>query len=210
MTTLGRLANFHRDLTSILFRRERKENRWQSRISRESAVSASRLHTGFLVNKFRKWRTSYDSVVQYQRLFSISVINHARKAAELAALRRAGELAISNVRLEEFAHDWAHDLRERLITVSLYAQLLLRKTKLEPNAQNMTEAIVIGAAGMRNLDESVRLANLHYKEGITNYLEVPDANRSLFSEQLTLAQSPVNKFQKLVQLYRASGGGWQQ
>jgi light-regulated signal transduction histidine kinase (bacteriophytochrome) len=168
------------------------------------------LHTGFLVNKFRKWRTSYDSVVQYQRLFSISVINHARKAAELAALRRAGELAISNVRLEEFAHDWAHDLRERLITVSLYAQLLLRKTKLEPNAQNMTEAIVIGAAGMRNLDESVRLANLHYKEGITNYLEVPDANRSLFSEQLTLAQSPVNKFQKLVQLYRASGGGWQQ
>jgi PAS domain S-box-containing protein len=79
----------------------------------------------------------------------------ARKAAELAAQQRAEELASSNLRLEEFAHHVAHDLREPLRTVSLYAQLLLRKTKLEPNAQEMAEAIVTGAAGMAALVESL-------------------------------------------------------
>jgi len=63
---------------------------------------------------------------------------------------------------------------------------------------------------VRDLAESVRLANLRYDGGITNYLEVLDAQRSLFSEQLTLAQSRGNEFQSLVQLYRALGGGWQQ
>jgi multidrug efflux system outer membrane protein len=63
---------------------------------------------------------------------------------------------------------------------------------------------------VRDLDESVRLANLRYNGGITDYLEVLDAQRSLFSEQLTLAQSRGNEFQSLVQLYRALGGGWQQ
>jgi multidrug efflux system outer membrane protein len=62
---------------------------------------------------------------------------------------------------------------------------------------------------VRDLAESVRLANLRYDGGITNYLEVLDAQRSLFSEQLTLAQSRGNDFQSLVQLYRALGGGWQ-
>ena len=63
---------------------------------------------------------------------------------------------------------------------------------------------------VRDLDESVRLANLRYNGGITDYLEVLDAQRSLFSEHLTLAQSRGNEFQSLVQLYRALGGGWQQ
>jgi multidrug efflux system outer membrane protein len=63
---------------------------------------------------------------------------------------------------------------------------------------------------VRDLAESVRLANLRYDGGITNYLEVLDAQRSLFSEQLTLAQSRGNEFQSLVQLYKALGGGWQQ
>ena len=63
---------------------------------------------------------------------------------------------------------------------------------------------------VRDLNESVRLANLRYDGGITNYLEVLDAQRSLFTEQLTLAQSRGNEFQSLVQLYRALGGGWQQ
>jgi len=63
---------------------------------------------------------------------------------------------------------------------------------------------------VRDLAKWVRLANLRYDGGITNYLEVLDAQRSLFSEQLTLAQSRGNEFQSLVQLYRSLGGGWQQ
>jgi PAS domain S-box-containing protein len=79
----------------------------------------------------------------------------ARKAAEVEKQQRAEELASSNLRLEEFAHHVAHDLRDPLLTVSLYAQLLLRKTELEPNAQQMAEAIVAGVTGMSALVESL-------------------------------------------------------
>ena len=43
-----------------------------------------------------------------------------------------------------------------------------------------------------------------------SYLEVLDAQRSLFSAELTLAQDRGNEYQSLVQLYKALGGGWQQ
>ena len=60
-----------------------------------------------------------------------------------------------------------------------------------------------------DLQESVRLANMRYYGGITTYLEVLDQQRSLFTQQLTLAQFRGFEYQSLVQLYRALGGGWQ-
>ena len=45
--------------------------------------------------------------------------------------------------------------------------------------------------------------------GTTTYLEVFDGQRSLYSEELTLAQARGNEYQSLVQLYKALGGGWQ-
>ena len=63
---------------------------------------------------------------------------------------------------------------------------------------------------MTDLEESVRLSIIRYQGGTTNYLEVLDGQRSLFSAELTLAQARGNEYQSLVQLYRALGGGWQQ
>ncbi len=60
-----------------------------------------------------------------------------------------------------------------------------------------------------DLSESVRLANMRYNGGITTYLEVLDAQRALFAQQLTLAQFRAFEFQSVVQLYKALGGGWQ-
>ncbi len=60
-----------------------------------------------------------------------------------------------------------------------------------------------------DLSESVRLATMRHNGGITTYLEVLDAQRALFAQQLTLAQFRAFEFQSLVQLYRALGGGWQ-
>jgi len=39
---------------------------------------------------------------------------------------------------------------------------------------------------------------------------VLDGQRSLFDEELVLAQDRGNEYQSLVQLYKALGGGWQQ
>ena len=61
-----------------------------------------------------------------------------------------------------------------------------------------------------DLAESVRLSIMRYRGGTTNYLEVLDGQRSLFSAQLTLAQARGNEYQSLVQLYKVLGGGWQQ
>jgi NodT family efflux transporter outer membrane factor (OMF) lipoprotein len=59
------------------------------------------------------------------------------------------------------------------------------------------------------LTETVRLSNLRYRGGLDSYLQVLDAQRSLFARQLVLAQLRVQELQSVVQLYRALGGGWQ-
>ena len=52
------------------------------------------------------------------------------------------------------------------------------------------------------------LARIRYENGYTSYLEVLDAERSLFTAQLLLAETQGNLFRALVNLYKAMGGGW--
>jgi multidrug efflux system outer membrane protein len=53
-----------------------------------------------------------------------------------------------------------------------------------------------------------RLARLRYEEGYTSYIEVLDAERSLFSGQLSYVQTQDTLLRALVTLYKAMGGGW--
>ena len=53
-----------------------------------------------------------------------------------------------------------------------------------------------------------RLARLRYENGYTSYIEVLDAERSLFNSQLTYTQTQSALLRSLVNLYKASGGGW--
>ncbi|MCG6534421.1 MAG: efflux transporter outer membrane subunit [Syntrophales bacterium LBB04] len=53
-----------------------------------------------------------------------------------------------------------------------------------------------------------RLAELRYENGYTSYLEVLDAQRSLFQGELLYVQTQSTLFRALVNLYRAMGGGW--
>ncbi|SEM13860.1 outer membrane protein, multidrug efflux system [Syntrophus gentianae] len=67
------------------------------------------------------------------------------------------------------------------------------------------------AAQQRQVDslrEYTRFANLRYENGLTSYLEVLDAERSLFSAELSYAQTQGVLFGALVNLYKAMGGGW--
>jgi outer membrane protein, multidrug efflux system len=56
--------------------------------------------------------------------------------------------------------------------------------------------------------EAVRLANMRYLEGLSNYVEVLDALQRLYPAQLALAQTEVNRRLVILQLYKALGGGW--
>jgi multidrug efflux system outer membrane protein len=58
------------------------------------------------------------------------------------------------------------------------------------------------------LSTYARLARQRYDGGYTSYMEVLDAERSLFSAQLAYTQTRSNEFTSLVILYKALGGGW--
>lgn len=54
----------------------------------------------------------------------------------------------------------------------------------------------------------VELAELRYRGGVAAYLEVLDAQRSLFGAELDEAQTIGSHLVSLVRLYKALGGGW--
>jgi multidrug efflux system outer membrane protein len=58
------------------------------------------------------------------------------------------------------------------------------------------------------LREYARIARIRYENGYTSYIEVLDAERSLFNAELSYTQTQGILFQALVNLYKAVGGGW--
>lgn len=58
------------------------------------------------------------------------------------------------------------------------------------------------------LKNYARLARMRYDEGFTSYLEVLDAERSLFNAELTKTASQNTLFRALINIYKAMGGGW--
>jgi NodT family efflux transporter outer membrane factor (OMF) lipoprotein len=60
-------------------------------------------------------------------------------------------------------------------------------------------------AARRSLD----IANLQYREGLTDFQRVLDSQRALFNQQERLVDSEGNVAQSLVAMYKAMGGGWE-
>jgi len=58
--------------------------------------------------------------------------------------------------------------------------------------------------------EAVRVSNSRYLSGLSDYLEVLQAQRQLFPAEQQLAQTRYQRLASLVALYRALGGGWQE
>ncbi len=58
--------------------------------------------------------------------------------------------------------------------------------------------------------ERFRLGELRYRNGVASFLDVLDAQRSLFATQQSLALSQLALQQNQVALYRALGGGWKE
>jgi len=58
------------------------------------------------------------------------------------------------------------------------------------------------------LQQYVSLSRLRYDNGYASFLEVLDAERSLFDAELAYSQSQGNVFRSLVTIYKSIGGGW--
>ncbi len=63
--------------------------------------------------------------------------------------------------------------------------------------------------GLVAAQHAVDLATARYNRGLTDYLNVVDAERQLYDIQEEYAQAQVAEGEQFVQLYRSLGGGWE-
>lgn len=70
------------------------------------------------------------------------------------------------------------------------------------------QLVLVEKERVRVLAEYLKLANMRYEEGQTDYLNVLDAERQLFNGQLDYAAAQSNSFITLINVYAALGGGW--
>jgi outer membrane protein TolC len=79
---------------------------------------------------------------------------------------------------------------------------LVAYAKEQVRRQSLTDAV---ATNRRAVD----LANRLYTQGLTNFLNVLGAERSLYTTEDAFVQSQRNIALDLVALYKALGGGWE-
>ena len=79
------------------------------------------------------------------------------------------------------------------------ALVAYRKTSEQSTAQ---------AARVEAERRALELSEMRYRGGVAAYLEVLDAQRSLFGAELDEAATMGNHLNSLVRLYKALGGGW--
>ena len=72
-------------------------------------------------------------------------------------------------------------------------------------AREQTEAQEAQVASLRS---ALHLAEIRYKGGLSNYLDVLTAKRSLFDVELSLTATRRLRLVSIIQLYKALGSGW--
>jgi multidrug efflux system outer membrane protein len=70
------------------------------------------------------------------------------------------------------------------------------------------EQLEAQARQVHALEEYARLSRLQFEAGTTNYLQVLDADRSLFSGRLSFNQTKSDLLTAIVSVYKSMGGGW--
>lgn len=95
---------------------------------------------------------------------------------------------------------------------SMYEQAVLTAMREVADAliglRTDRDQLAAQTAQAANLQDAYRLAERRYEGGIASYLEVLDAQRSLFTAQLAAMQSRRAYLEATVQLYKAVGGRW--
>jgi outer membrane protein, multidrug efflux system len=71
------------------------------------------------------------------------------------------------------------------------------------------EQLVAQKRQVEALQQYASTARLRYDNGYTSFIEVLDAERSLFNVQLQFTQTTQAQLQAMINLYLAMGGGWQ-
>ena len=120
---------------------------------------------------------------------SLPIFDMGRNQANLEAARAAREIAVAQ-------YEKAIQTAFREVADALAGRATLTDQLSALQAQAVAER------------DRFRLADLRYRNGIANYLDLLDAQRSLFAIEQSLAQVRLAQRANEVQLYKALGGGW--
>jgi multidrug efflux system outer membrane protein len=110
-----------------------------------------------------------------------------KAATDQAVARREQSLAAYELSIQNAFRD----VEDALVTVQ-------KSRELEQSVERRVES----------LRQAVKLVRVRYENGYTDYLNVLDTERSLFSAELTLATARGDTYRALANLYRALGGDW--
>lgn len=105
---------------------------------------------------------------------------------EAQAIRNEAYFTFQQVLLEAF-----REVNDALIAVQKNKELLIEQEKQ-----------------VKVLRVYLSLATWRYQEGEVDYLNVLDAERTLFDSELAYAQAKADVFMAIIDLYQALGGGW--
>ena len=119
----------------------------------------------------------------------LPIFDAGRNEANLAAAKAAREVAVAQ-------YEKAIQSAFREVADALAGRATLGEQYQAQQAQTRSEA------------ERARLTELRFKNGASSYLEVLDAQRSLFAAQQAELQLAALVQQNLATLYRVLGGGW--
>jgi multidrug efflux system outer membrane protein len=70
------------------------------------------------------------------------------------------------------------------------------------------ESLAEQREAVRASREGLSIAEYRYKSGLTSYLNVLDAQRTLLTQEVTESRTLLTQLVSVVQIYRALGGGW--
>jgi multidrug efflux system outer membrane protein len=121
---------------------------------------------------------------------SLPIFQGGRLTAALAQAKARYEEVMANYRTSVLAA--LRDVEDQLSELQLLAE----------KAKSLEETLV-------SAREYSRLTELQYKQGLTTYLQVIDANQTLLNNELSAAQAESQRLTATVLLIKALGGGWQ-
>ena len=98
--------------------------------------------------------------------------------------------------------------------INQYNQTVLTAVQEVDNAmstyQNSIKQIVALREVLNQGQQTLKLSLELYKQGLTPFQNVLDAQRSLLSYENSLVEAKGNSLLCLIQMYQALGGGWQE
>jgi NodT family efflux transporter outer membrane factor (OMF) lipoprotein len=120
---------------------------------------------------------------------SVPVFSGGRQQGDLDAARARADQA--RAQYEQAVLSAYRDASDALVGV---------RTSRDQAAAQATQA--------EALRRALALAELRYGAGVASYLDVLDAQRSLFAAELAMSQAQLQQLTSAVQLYKALGGNW--